>query len=270
MTTSAEQPTADQPTADTPQVSPIVGQRRLFYFNDRGQPAYQIIELSADDYLSPQAGDQFFHGELHTHSARILASMLHHHYRYSPTASVHIRPKLIWPDASLAQPMPDVVVVNNLSDPQRLRPVLDLVAEQSAGGSEGEVSVRAIFEVTSPLLAERVLETKRALYARAKVSEYWVIDTGLRPGSERVNFDIIGYALQDDHYELIAPKSEGRWESQACRLWLAVSADRQSFHLGDLRTGNPFPMPSDDDDPSISAQAEASRRAQSIANQLKL
>jgi Uma2 family endonuclease len=166
--------------------------------------------------------------------------------------------------------MPDVVIVNNLSDPQRPRPILDLAAEKSAGDSEGEISVRAIFEVTSPLLAEHILETKRLLYERAKVSEYWIIDTGLRPDSERVRFDIVGYLLHNDHYELIESKRAGHWESRGCRLWLAVSTDRQSFQLGDLRTGNAFPMPSDDDDPSISAQAEASRRAQSIADQLKL
>jgi Uma2 family endonuclease len=249
---------------------PVVGQRRLFYFNDTGQPAYQIYDLTSEDFLNPQAGDEFFHGDVHDRSARILASMLHFHYRYSPSTSIHIKPKIIWPDASWAQPMPDVVVVNHLSEPQRQRPILDLQAEQSAGGSDGEVAIRAIFEVTSPLLAELDLETKRTLYARAAVPEYWIIDSGLRPAVEAVHFNILGYRLQANEYVPIPPSSENRWESQACRLWLTVSADHQSFQLGDLRTGKAFPMPADDDDPSISTQAEASRRAQSIADQLRL
>lgn len=250
--------------------APVVGQRKIFYFNDNGQPAYQIYDLSADDFLNPQADDEFFHGELHNRSVRILSSMVHHHYRYSPTASVHIRPKMIWRDASLDQPMPDVVVVNNLSDPLRLRPVLDLTTEQDAPGVEGEVSIRAIFEVTSPLLATIDLEAKLALYERAGVPEYWTLDSGLRPDQEQVRFTISGYHLHDGRYQPIMPNAQGRFESKACRLWLAPSEDRSAFVLGDLRTGNPLPLPDEDDDPSISAQAEASRRASSIADQLKL
>jgi Uma2 family endonuclease len=259
----------------TDSASPAAGQRRLFYFNDAGQPAYQVYDLTGDDFLNPQPGDEFFHGEEHERSVRLLASLLHFHYRYSPSASVHIRPKLVWPDASLAQPMPDVAIVNHLSEPQRQRPILDLMAEQRAAEREGdlaggEVAVRAIFEVTSPLLAQHDLETKRTLYARAGVPEYWIIDSGLRPGQERMRFTILGYRLRGDGYAAIPPTSEQRWESAACRLWLTVSSDQQSFQLGDLRTGKPFLLPASDDDPSISAQAEASRRASSIAGQLKL
>jgi Uma2 family endonuclease len=264
MSESTNQPTSDASAAPT-----IVGQRRLFYFNDNGQPAYQVYELTAEDFLNPQPGDEFFHGELHDRSARILSSMVHHHYRYSPTASVQLKTKLVWPDPALAQPMPDVVVVNNLSDPQRQRPVIDFVAEQAAS-DEGEVSVRAIFEVTSPLLAEADLATKLALYEHAGVPEYWIIDSGLRPGNEQPFFTILGYQLQEGRYQPIAPKSENRWESKACRLWITLSPDQQSFQLGDLRTGAPFPILAEDDDPSISTQAEANRRAQSIADQLKL
>jgi Uma2 family endonuclease len=248
----------------------IVGQRRLFQFNENGQPAYQVYDLTADDFLDPQPDDEFFHGELHNRSVRILAGMLQHHYRYSPTVSVHMRPKIVWPDDTLAQPMPDVAVVNHLVDAHRLRPIIDLAAEQQADGVEGEVSIRAIFEVTSPLLAEVDLEAKRTLYARAGVGEYWIIDSGLRPGQEQPHFTIVGYALQGGEYQLIPPTASGRWESKACRLWLEVSEDGQSFQLGDLRTGKALPIPSEDDDPSISALAEASRRAASIADQLKL
>jgi Uma2 family endonuclease len=256
-------------TDSNSEAAPTVGQRRLFYFNDNGQPAYQVYDLTAEEFLNPQTGDEFFHGELHDRSARQLASMLQYHYRYSPSASVHIRPKVVWPDPALAQPMPDAVIVNNLNDSQRQRPILDLQAEQQAS-VEGEVTLRAIFEVTSPLLAEVDLETKRALYERAGVSEYWIIDTGQRPQSDHAAYDILGYRLEGESYHPIAPTGDGRWESKACRLWLTVSADRQSFQLGDSRTGNALPIPSDDEDPSISAQAEADRRAQSIADQLKL
>ncbi len=248
----------------------VVGERRHFYFNEAGQPAYQVVELTAADFLNPLPDDQFDHGALHDSCARRLGAMLHHHFRYSPTASVHIRPKLVWNDALLDQPMPDVVVVNHLVDQHRHRPVLDLAAEQQASGDAEQVSVRAIFEVTSPKLAELDLVAKTALYARAGVPEYWFIDTGLRPDQPSPRFAITGWRLDGEHYAALEPQADGRFTSKACRLWLAVSDDRQGFQLGDLRTGNPLPVPADDDDPSISAQAEAGRRAQSIASQLKL
>ena len=264
------EPSRQDTESETTSAVTKVGERRHFYFNDSGQPAYRITDLVADDFLNPLPDDEFQHGDVHNESARILASMLHHHYRYSPTVSVHIRPKVIWPDATLAQPMPDVAVINYLSDQHRHRPILDLVAEQNAEGIEGEVGIRAIFEVTSPLLIEYDLEAKRDLYARAGVPEYWILDSGLRPQIEEPAFAIIGYSLVNGHYEPILPSSEGQWESIACRIWLRIPADHQSFQLGDLRTGKPLPIPSGEDDPSISAQAEASRRAQSIAGQLKL
>jgi Uma2 family endonuclease len=247
---------SDNPSSNSPSK---VGQRRQFYFNDNGQPAYQVDDLTAEDYLNPHPGDEFFHGDVHDRSVRNVAGMLQHHYRYSPTTSVHLRPKMVWPGAVLDQPMPDVVIVNNLVEPLRPRPTIDLAAEQNAPGVEGQVSVRAIFEVTSPHLAAYDLENKRSLYERAGVPEYWIIDTGVRPQNEQVHFALTGYQLQYGKYQIIAPQAEGRWESKACRIW-----------LGDLRTGKPLPLPSADEDPAISAQAEASRRAQSIAGQLKL
>jgi Uma2 family endonuclease len=251
-----------------------VGQRRVFYFSDTGQPAYRHYDLFAADFLDAQPGDEFFHGELHDNTARQLAHMLYHHYRYSPTTSVQFQPKLLWPDPSLAQPMPDVVVINNLYEPQRQRPILDLAAEGSAPDLASDVGVRALFEVTSPALAELDLDTKRTLYSRAGVAEYWVIDTGLRPQLSQPSFTILGYTLQGDSYQPIppiaSPTASSRWESKACRLWLEVADNGQSIRIGDLRTGKPLPLPTGEEDPFISAEAEANRRAQSIAGQLKL
>jgi hypothetical protein len=255
-------------------IAPAVGQRKLFYFNNNGQPAYQIYDLTPDDFMNPQPGDEFFNGEAHDRAVRSLASMLRYHYRYSPTVSTHIKPKIVWRDASLAQPMPDVVLVNHLNDPQRHRPVLNLtsekVAEQALGPAPEEVTVRAIFEVTSPLLAQTDLEDKRVLYARANVPEYWIIDTGLRPDQEQLHYTILGFQLDNEEYKPIPDQSSGRWESSACRLWITISSDHQNFQLGDLRTGKALPEPAEDDNPSIATQSEADRSAQSIASQLKL
>jgi hypothetical protein len=266
----AELNSIDGGDSPTPERDPsLIGQRRVFYFNDNGQPAYQVYDLTIDDYLNPQLGDDFFLGEAHDHFVRIVGGMLLYHYRYSPSASIHIRPKLIGSDRSLAQPIADVVVVNNLVEPQRPRPTLDLPQEEAAA-TDGPVSLRAIFEVTAPLVADVILDTKRSVYERLGASEYWVIDTGLRFGADQLRLDVFGFQLREGTFQPIAPVGDRRWESKACRLRLEVSEDRQSLQLGDLRTGTPLPMPADDEDPGLSTQAEATRRAQSIAGQLKL
>lgn len=251
-----------------------VGERRHFYFNENGQPAYQIQELTSDDFLNPYPGDTFFHGELHDRIVRALGSLLRHHYRYSLNTSVQMQPKVLWPDPALAQPMPDVVVVSNLSDQLQPRATLDIAAEQAASQAnpsiEGDVTIRAIFEVTSPQLAIIDLETKHSIYQRANITEYWIIDTGLRPESNQPAISIIGYRLQDGQYHPITPSALGRWESKVCRLWLATIAEAPYIQIGDLRTGAAYPPPADDENPIISAQSEANRRAQNIADQLNL
>lgn len=263
------------PAANNPE-TPLahVGERRHFYFNENGQPAYQIHELTADDFLNPYPGDTFFHGELHDRIVRALGSLLRHHYRYSLNTSVQLQTKVIWPDAALAQSMPDLVVVSNLSDQLQPRATLDIAAEQATSQAnpsiEGDVTLRAIFEVTSPQLATIDLETKRNLYQRANIAEYWIIDTGLRPGNDQPAITIIGYRLQDGQYHPIAPTPSGHWESKICRLWLAITAEAPYLQIGDLRTGATYPNPADDENPIISAHSEANRRAQNIADQLNL
>jgi len=265
---------------------PIVGQRRIFSFNAAGQPAYQEIDLTPADFLNPQPGDVFFHGDLHAQLVKRVGAYLRHHFRYSPSASVHLHTKLVWPDPILDQPMPDVAVINDLPDPHTPRPVIELGRDAP--------TARALFEVTSPLLATIDLTDKLARYARAAVPEVWILDTGLRPAQPTFNlgeapppppgrvFNLgeapppvprlawLGYQLVNGVYQPIAQEPSGRWVSPACRLWITLSHDADTFLMGDMRTGRPFPPPAEDDDPTLSAQAEANRRAQSIADQLNL
>lgn len=244
----------NNPTHGTPPA--VVGQRRVFYFNDAGQPAYRVYDLTAVDFLNAQPGDEFAHGEAHDRLLRRVGALLRYQHRFSPNVTVHLQPKLIWPDPTLDQPMPDMVLVNDLTEPLRHRPTLDLAAEG--------VTLRAVVEITSPLLADQDHTAKAALYAHAGVPEYWIID----PASGDAPPQLHGYLLEGASYRPIAPNAEGKLESRACRVWFQVIDGE--VYLGDLRTGKPLPPPAEDDDPTLSAQAEAARRAQSIAGQLNL
>jgi Uma2 family endonuclease len=245
---------ATQPTAD----AHVVGRRRIFYFNDTGQPAYRVYDLTADNFMNPTPGDEFFHGPDHDQMLRRIGAMLRHHHRFSPTLTVHLHPKLIWADPTLAQPMPDIVVVSDLTEPLTHRPVLDLATEGA--------TMRAVIEITSPRLVEQDYGAKARVYAQAGVPEYWIIDLGQRVTAPDRPLCILGYRLEDGDYHAIPADTEGKWQSHALRVWFQVADG--DLQIGDLRTGKPFPPPSDDDDPTIATQAEAARRAQSIAGQL--
>ncbi len=240
--------------------SPVVGRRRAFYFNDTGQPAYQVYDLLADDFMNPQLGDEFFHGDDHDRMVKRVGGMLRRQHRFSPTLTVHLHPKLIWMDATLDQPMPDIVLVSDLTEPLAHRPVLDLAAERA--------SVRAIVEITSPLLADQDFAAKTALYAKAGVPEYWIVDLGARPETGATALQVFGYVLEQGRYQTVTPGSDGAYPSRAIGVWFKV--EEGTVIIGDLRTGKPVPPPDDDDDPTIATQAEAARRAQSIAGRLKL
>ena len=242
------------------------GRRQIMTQNQTAQPVYQTVALTPEDFLNPQPGDEFFHGEQHDRDVRRLTGLLRHHYRYSPLISVLSGVKLIWPDAQLAQPAPDVALVNELPDPQRHRPLLDLAAEG--------VTLRAVIEVVSPLFAEQDRVAKRALYAQAGVGETWLIDAGLRSNlnpdqrPDQPHYTITGLRLEGDHYVEIAPDGSGRLTSPACRIWFQATADPQGWTIGDARTGAALIAPPDLDEPPTAAQVEATWRAESIASKL--
>jgi Uma2 family endonuclease len=58
-----------------------------------------------------------------------------------------------------------------------------------------------VVEILSPGTRRRDLETKRALYARFGVQEYWIVD----PDAETVTV----LALAGDRYEPVAPRDDG-------------------------------------------------------------
>jgi hypothetical protein len=138
------------PSIDSP--APVVGRRQIVTHTTTAQPRYTTQDLTPADFLNPQPGDEFFHGDTHAALVAYLARCFRHLYRYSPIVAVLVGAKLIWADPTLAQPAPDITVVANLTDPQRLRDRLDIAAEGARP--------RFILEVTSPALASLDLAEK--------------------------------------------------------------------------------------------------------------
>ena len=133
------------------------------------------------------------------------------------------------------------------------------LVREGVAGAAAQGATRLFLEVADDNAAAL------ALYARAGVPEYWIVDPPAQLGEAP---QLQGFLLDNGAYRAAAPAADGRLESRACRVWFKAAAD--DVQVGDLRTGKPLPPPVEDDDPTLAAQAEASRRAQSIAGQLNL
>ncbi|HXF61434.1 MAG TPA: Uma2 family endonuclease [Caldilineaceae bacterium] len=232
---------------------PPVGRRQIVTQNVTAQPEYEEVALTAADFLNPQPGDEFFHGEQHDAAVKRLAAILRGLYRYSSFTAVLTGAKIIWLDPALPQPAPDLAVVARVTEPQRPRPTFNV--------SEEGATPRFILEVTSPHLAEIDRVEKRALYAQAGVQEYFILDlVGNGPA-------LLAYRLEDGVYVPIAPDEQGRLYSAANKAWFMVGANGD-VQVIEARTGAVIEPPENADEPQAAAQVEAAWRAQSIASKL--
>jgi Uma2 family endonuclease len=250
------------------QAGPSVGRRQIISYNQTGQPSYESRSLTAADFLNPQPGDEFFHGERHDTVVLRLAQIMRHYYRFSPFAAVLSGVKLLWPDSTLPQPAPDLTVVANLSEPLRPRTVLDIAQEGA--------TVRFVLEVTSPQLARVDLVQKGPIYAEAGVLEYFILDLGdfagqtaWAPGADQPQAAprLLAYRLDNGAYAPIGPDPAGRIFSETNKLWFQGDGAGNLLVI-DPRTGAPIDPPPGEEEPPAVAQVEAALRARSIASQL--
>ncbi|MCC6169714.1 MAG: Uma2 family endonuclease [Caldilineaceae bacterium] len=249
--------------------APIVGRRQIVTYNTTAQPSYTTRDLTPGDFLDPQPGDEFFHGDAHGVWVEYLARGLRHLYRYSPAVGVLVGTKIAWEDRSLAQPAPDLAVAAGLADPRRRRDLLDAAAEGTRP--------RFILEVTSPALAQIDLVDKVALYGRAGVQEYFIVQPAARPGPAALS--LLAYRLDQGVYTPVAPDAPGRFYSATNRIWFVVDlavAEAQpadpthSLRLVEERTGRAITPPAGETEPDNAIQVDAALRAQSIAAKLNL
>src|SRR4029079_3967831 len=121
------------------------GRRQIIKYDRTGQPSYTYLPLTEDDFLDPQPGDEFVHGERHAQDIRTIRRIFQHLYRYNPFMTVLSNIKLVWDVPSLAQPTPDLVIIPNVTEPERPRTLFDVGLE--------ETKPHFVLEIVSPRLA---------------------------------------------------------------------------------------------------------------------
>lgn len=236
------------------------GRRQTIRYDKTGQPSYTWQGLQPEDFLNPQEGDAFAHGSRHDQDVQHLVRCFGYHYRYNPSTLVLSGVKLRWAQPGLPQPAPDLMVVANVTEPERPRSLFDVAQEGT--------TPRLVLEVTSPRLAVLDLQDKVELYAQAEVTEYIIVDSGERPDNPVIHYRVVGYRRQGEQFLPIEPDARGLLYSATTRLWIGVHEQQTSIILIDGRTGKLIEPDDAYAGSTAAAQAEAAFRAQSIAAQL--
>lgn len=230
------------------------GYRTIITYDDEGKEIYSYQPLTLDDFLDPQEGDLFMQGTLHNADTDTLKSIFRYLYRDDPTTAVFSDLKILWGIEGLSQPAPDVMVIPNVKELAKPRQVFDMALEGT--------HPRFILEVVSPRYRQPDRDKKLAIYERAGVEEYFILDSWLQ--NDQVAYEILGYRLQENIYTEIQPDERGWVFSAVNNVWIGVSEDQNHFFVIDGRTGERI-LPAEE-----RAQAEAAARRQAEARATEL
>ncbi|MEM7125493.1 MAG: Uma2 family endonuclease [Chloroflexota bacterium] len=243
----------------TEQIPNYYGVRRRVDSDVHGQPLYDEVPLTLDDFLNPTDDDIFEVGPRHEQDVAQLFMGLQVHYRHNQLALVARNLKIIWDNVNLAQPRADILIATS-DAPQTV--LGNRFSETTWGGPP-----RCVIEVTAPRLADADLVDKVAIYEQGGVDEYIIVDSGLRENQTQIQYSVIGYRLDTGRYQPIEIDQNGRIVSEVCRLKIGLTSNGDGIELIDLRSGQPI-----DGEEVIAkdriAQVQGNRRADEIGSAL--
>jgi Uma2 family endonuclease len=237
------------------------GRRQLIRYDKTGQPSYSYLPLALADFLNPQPGDDFAQGAEHKQAALRVYACLRQLHQHNPFLAVYRQLKLLAADPAL-QPAPDVMVIPNVVEPELSRSHFDVAIE--------DARPTCVIEVLSPRFAQLDRREKLAFYAQLGVSEYFLIDPGLRSDGNTGGYELTGYRLQRGGYVRNEPDEHGRLYSSVNRAWFALNALRDGFVVINEASGKPIEPEADVLERPSALAAQATFRANAIATQLEL
>ena len=185
------------------------------------------VPLTEADLLDPQEGDHVSEHTSHEWAARKIREILEELFiargRHDVLVSGNL--KILWRNPRISRVDPDVVVIPGVDEPRKDRRSFD-------EKQEGAHPVFAL-EATSEATSRTDLRKKPGIYQRARVAEYFILDTLVVPWA------LVGRRLHPatGRYRLIRPDSEGRVLAESLEVLFAIGADGRSVELIDARTG---------------------------------
>lgn len=179
------------------------------------------VPLTRADVLDPQQGDMYHHDTDHQLFIRRLAVTLEL-WLDAEDVAIYNDVKIRWPDPSLPEPAPDVAIIRGIRDKRRRRGSFSVLEERTAPC--------LVIEVISPRYREIDEVDKVAIYARAGVPEYLIVDVTTTP------IALTGYHLDaSDRYR---KESSLPWTSRETGLRFAPGKKPLEIVIRDVATGH--------------------------------
>lgn len=183
-----------------------------------------VIPLSQDIYY-PDSDGKPLESEAHLQEMLDLREALRKHFQDAPDVYVGANMFIYYQEGNPRVSVgPDVFVARGVSNPKELRRVYKLWKEGTPPC--------AVFEITSASTHDEDLVTKKKLYERLGVEEYFLHDVlgeYLRPRLQ-------GYRLEEGRYRRIHPEEDGSLVSRT--LGLRLRQEGRWVRLIDAATGN--------------------------------
>ncbi|HEX3125937.1 MAG TPA: Uma2 family endonuclease [Thermoanaerobaculia bacterium] len=214
-----------------------------------GRMRLVVMPLTPELFLNPEVGDKMTQGTTHSDTARRIADRLDGFFLSSPDVLVTFDLKHRF-GPGLDQPSPDVSVIRGVRNRKAHRDSFDVVAEG--------VRPCLIIEVVSPLssrIRNTDLRDKVALYRRAGIPEYLIVDSHLRDR----RFRLLGYRLGPSGYQPIQPDEQGRLLSETTGLWFQISPDGERVLMFEHPSGRLLPTPEETNKLLRAAEEELAR-----------
>ncbi|MEW5987500.1 MAG: Uma2 family endonuclease [Chloroflexota bacterium] len=170
------------------------------------------VALTAKDFLNPQEGDVMPQSTLHETLTANLRDMLRLYFANRPDVTVFHDLIFRWGIPGLSNPAPDIAVVPNVRQPHKNRRAFRVK-------EEGTRPILVI-EVVSPQYQREDLVDKVAVYERAGVQEYVILEQ--RPqGGQTIDL-ITGYHLVNGRYQPLWLEADGRLLLQTVGLYICL------------------------------------------------
>ncbi|MDM8551872.1 Uma2 family endonuclease [Desulfobacterales bacterium HSG2] len=194
------------------------GYRTIIEYDENGETSFRYRPLTLEDFLEPEEGDVYMQGNVHEEDVGRLKSIFRYHLRNREDVAVYSDMKIIWGIGNLENPAPDISVIENVRDPKESRSSFYVPDEG--------VKPSFVLEVVSPRYRKSDFSDKPEIYRKAGVSEYVIIDPGLK-NKER-SYTISGYRMFHGRYVEMSPDHRGRLHSvtTGVRIGMSESGDR--------------------------------------------
>ncbi len=203
------------------------GHRTVIEYDEKGNCRFRDRPLTPDDFLDPEEGDVYMQGNLHERDVARLKTIFRFHLKDMDNITVYSDMKIVWGISDLSEPAPDISILKDVTDPEKARSAFHVLDEGT--------KPFFVMEVVSPRYRSQDIKKKPDIYRKAGVSEYIIVDPGLKRG--KVSYTVTGYRLLGNRYVKMKSDSQGRIRSMTTNVLVGTAESNTRLVVYNALTG---------------------------------